>query len=318
MNCIFKPLWALMPFLLLSSSLLSQEAKTIEPFKIGYSISINKIDIVTLKKAKEAGIDYIELAALSSLIDKETKELKLTKKELENKMKTIKATADEAGIKIWSLHMPFGQYEDISLGNEVQRKKVVNLHKEIIKHAAVLKPQIILFHPSWYLGLNERELRKTQMIKSATELNKFVKGIGAKMVIENMLGPELLKSAQQERPLCRSVEEVQEIMGRLPKDIYAAVDMNHIKSPEKLINALGNRLKSVHIADGDGMAERHYFPCSGKGKNDWNAIFSALYKAGYTGAFMYESAYPSLQELKSCFDTLYGNYVSGLKQAASE
>lgn len=293
-------------------SALAKNTKSLEPFKLGYSLSINKITLEELNKAKAAGIDYIEISGLGSLIDKDTKQIKLSDKELEDRMKFIKTVSDQSGIKVWSLHMPFGKDDDISLGDDEQRNRVIANHQKIIEHAAVLKPQIILFHPSWYLGLNERELRKSQMIKSAVELNKSVKKIGAQMVIENMLGPKLLKSAEQERPLCRSVEEVTELMARLPKDIYAAVDMNHIKEPEKLIDALGARLKSVHIADGDGLAERHYFPCSGQGKNDWNAIFSALYKAGYKGAFMYESAYPSLEEMKSCFDTLYRNYVSSL------
>lgn len=292
----------------------AKSTKSPQPFKLGYSLSINKITLDELNKAKSAGIDYIEISGLGSLIDKDTKQIKLSDKELEDRMAFIKEVSEQSGVKIWSLHMPFGKDDDISIANEEERNRVVANHQKIIEHAAVLNPQIILFHPSWYLGLNERELRKSQMIKSAVELNVSVKKIGAKMVIENMLGPKLLKSAEQERPLCRSVEEVTEIMGRLPNDIYAAVDMNHIKEPEKLIDALGTRLKSVHIADGDGLAERHYFPCSGQGKNDWNAVFSALYKAGYKGAFMYESAYPSLEEMKSCFDTLYGNYLFSLKK----
>lgn len=284
-----------------------------KPFKLGYSISLNKINKEELANAKKAGIEYIEISGLGSLIDKETRQLNLSTKELKKRMAEIKAIADEEGIKIWSLHMPYGKEEDISVLNEVVRKQVVDIHKQIIKQAIVLNPQIILFHPSWYLGLNEREERIQQLIKSVEVLNKEVKEIGAKMVIENMLGPKLLKSAEQERPLCRSVEETIGIMDRLPKDVFAAVDMNHIKSPEKLVLALGNRLKSVHIADGDGLGERHYFPCSGEGKNDWNAIISALYKVGYEGAFMYESKYPSLEAMRLCYETIHRNFISNTK-----
>ncbi|MEC3880521.1 sugar phosphate isomerase/epimerase family protein [Parapedobacter sp. 10938] len=66
--------------------------------------------------------------------------------------------------------------------------------------------------------------------------------------------------------------------------------MNHIKHPERLIRALGKRLKHVHIADGTGDAENHWLPCSGKGNNDWPAILAALDEAGYAGPFMYECA----------------------------
>ncbi|MNK01719.1 fructoselysine 3-epimerase [compost metagenome] len=292
----------------------AQQKTTYKPLKLGYSIGLNKINKEELQNAKKAGIDYIEIGGWNALLDKQTRAFILSDEDLKKKIDEVKLIADEAGIKIWSLHMPYGKDEDISIADEVARKRTLSTHEKIIKYAAVLKPQIILFHPSWYLGLNERELRKDQLIKSALELNKKVEKINAKMVVENMLGPQLLKSPQQERPLCRSVDEVTEIMGRLPKNIYAAVDMNHIKNPEKLIDALGNRLKSVHIADGDGLAERHYFPCSGKGKNDWNAIFSALYGAGYDGAFIYESAYPSLEAMKPCYETMYTNFLSNIKE----
>ncbi len=81
-----------------------------------------------------------------------------------------------------------------------------------------------------------------------------------------MLGFDLLVDAKRERPLMRTVEEAVELMNRLPEDIYSAIDMNHIKYPEKLILAMGKRLKSVHIADGTGKQENHFFPCSGQGQ----------------------------------------------------
>jgi hypothetical protein len=33
-----------------------------------------------------------------------------------------------------------------------------------------------------------------------------------------------------------------EIMDLMPADVYAAIDMNHIKNPERLIAALGSRI----------------------------------------------------------------------------
>ena len=51
------------------------------------------------------------------------------------------------------------------------------------------------------------------------------------MVIENMLGYELVRNEQHERPLGRTVEEVKLIMKQLPKNVYSAIDMNHIDNP---------------------------------------------------------------------------------------
>ncbi|MDD3038492.1 hypothetical protein [Bacteroides sp.] len=78
------------------------------------------------------------------------------------------------------------------------------------------------------------------------------------------------------------------ITNRLPKSIYAAVDMNHIKNPEKVICALSKQLKSVYVSYGDGKNECHYFPCSGR-ENNWVDILSAFNEANYKGRCIYES-----------------------------
>lgn len=105
---------------------------------------------------------------------------KYSEEEIIRRVKAAKAIADEAGIQIWSIHMPFGNDVDLSKADENERKSVVEYHKSVLKYCRILKPKIILFHPSFYLGLNERDVRMNQMIQSAIELNKEVKKIGAK------------------------------------------------------------------------------------------------------------------------------------------
>ncbi len=295
--------------LLISESTQSKSKQVPQPLKVGYSVGINGITLEKMKYAKAVGITCIE-TSLNAIVEKG----KYSEEEIIRRVKAAKAITDEAGIQIWSIHMPFGNDVDLSKADENERKSVVEYHKSVLKYCRILKPKIILFHPSFYLGLNERDVRMSQMIQSAIELNKEVKKIGAKMVIENMLGYELLRDKNRERPLCRTVNEMMTIMNRLPKNIYAAVDMNHIKNPEKLIQALGKRLKSVHVSDGDGKKECHYFPCSGKGENNWVDILSALNEVNYKGPFMYESQYPDVKDLVSCYQTLYEQYISTIKR----
>jgi sugar phosphate isomerase/epimerase len=281
--------------------------KAPKPLEIGYALGLNKVSTEQMKAAKAAGVDYVEIS-FGSLIDG-NRNFKVSDEELTRLMQNAKKAADAAGIQVWSIHMPFGKRIDLSLTDEAERQQVVALHRKVLEFCKILQPEIILFHPSYYLGLNEREARKSQLVKSATELNKTVRGMKATMVIENMLGPELLVDAERERPLCRTVEETVEIMNRLPKNVYAAVDMNHIKHPENLIHALGKRLKSVHIADGTGEAENHFFPCSGQGKNNWTEILAALYEVRYTGPFLFESAFEDARDLKACYEAMYNAYV---------
>lgn len=290
-----------------SSSMAFENRGKPKPLKIGYSIGVASMTLQRMQYAKSVGIDYVEVS-MSSFLDK-SRAFKFTSEEIIGKVKAAKKAADEAGIKIWSIHMPFAKDIDLSLADEAERRNVVSLHSTMLKYCKILKPEVILFHPSYFLGLNERELRKQQLIKSAVELNKQVRSINAIMVIENMLGFEL-QVAKREWPLCRTVEETAEIMNRLPASIYSAIDMNHIKNPEKLIRAMGKRLKTVHIADGLGKKEDHFFPCSGEGQNNWIEILSALNEVGYKGPFMYESAYKDVKDMKTCYDTLYNNFVN--------
>lgn len=278
------------------------------PLEVGFALSLGNITEDTLQLAKSEGVDHIEISGLSMFVDSD-RSFKRTNQEIIQKLKAVKAAADDAGINIWSVHMPFGSQIDLSLTDENQRKEVVEMHQKLLENLSILEPEIVLFHPSYYLGLNERELREQQLIKSAVILDKEVQNIGATMVIENMLGPELLVDKNRERPLLRSVEESAALFSKLPKTIGLAVDTNHILNAEELILALGDRLKTLHIADGTGAAENHWFPCEYKGKNNWDQVLAALEKVNYKGPFMYESSAKQLQQYKSCYQELYAHYI---------
>lgn len=280
--------------------------------KVGYSIGIQKIDAASMQHARFVGMDCIEVGGFSGLVDKKTLSFKYSDAALMAMAQKVKQVTDAAGIKIWSVHMGFGQYIDLSALRDDRRAKMLAYHKKVLKMVAILRPEIVLFHPSWYLGLDERERRIEKLISSCKVLNPLIKKMGATMVIENMLGPELQKNEKYERPLCRTVEETKMIMKRLDNSIGSAIDMNHIKHPEQLILAMGRRLKTVHIADGTGEAENHYMPCSGEGLNDWNQILSALYQVKYKGPFMFECHYKDEQELTDCYEKLYGDYIQSL------
>ena len=292
------------------SNLFAQPESYPPPLKIGASFSIETITPAILKEAKSAGISCVQVS-VNGWFDK-SGNFKLSNENIIKEVGDAREAAESAGIKIGAIHMPFGKYIDISLIDKTEHQRVIDLHKKVLQFCKVLKPEVILFHPSWYLTLDQRDEHIDQMIKSALELDKPVKDLGSIMVIENMTGPELYVMSggvKYERPLCRTVDEMMTIMNKLPPDIYAAVDLNHILHAEKMILALGTRLKFIHVADGDGANELHYFPCSGKGMNDWMAILSALYKAQYTGPFMYECHYKDLKDLTICYNYMYNKFI---------
>lgn len=283
-----------------------------KPLTLGYSVGITTITSDKMEKAKAAGIEYVEAAGMNPFFD-DNRSFTKTAAEAELIMNNAKNAANSAGVKIWSVHMPYGANMDFSAIDETVRKSVVEAHKKLIGYLKILQPKIILFHPSYYLDPpNQRDQRKSQMIKSANELNEAVMAIGATMVLENLLGPELMLN-NVERPLMRTVDETAEIFNRLPASIGLGVDMNHIENPEILVRRMGSRVKTLHVSDGSGRAENHYFPCSGEGKNNWVEILKSLNEIGYQGPFMYECAYNTEKDLADCYKTLYNKLIDNIK-----
>lgn len=290
------------------------EVRTPQKLRIGTTLSVfgglQGLTFENLKEARSAGISDIEIS-LTGLVNGDHP---IPNAELKEKFRRIKQDADSAGINIWSIHMPYGADCDPSHVDETIRSHSENAYRGYIDVVSVLEPEVILFHPSWRLGLNERRQRMSRLAKTITSLNKDVKEIGAMIVLENLLGYKLLRSPGVERPLGRTVEEMVEIMELMPADVYAAVDMNHIKNPERLIAALGCRIKSVHIADGDGEKECHQLP--GRGKNNWTLILQALDRAGYTGPFLYEiraKEVNGFKDLVTTYNRIYEDYIKSLQ-----
>jgi sugar phosphate isomerase/epimerase len=226
----------------------------------------------------------------------------------------VKNIVDNAGIDIWSIHMPGVSYTDLSTKDENTRLSVVEMHLKMLDFIKILEPKIILFHASHLVSPNEREFRKQQAVKSANVLNTKVMQMKATMVFENGGANTSVINGMTASTFPRTIDEILEFMNRLPLSIGFAVDMNHISEPHKLVLALRDRLKSVHISDGDGSTRCfHYFPCSGEGENDWVKILASLNEVNYRGPFMYECHYDDEKDLVECYEYLFLKYQNRLK-----
>lgn len=176
--------WLAVYLLLVVSCKNDNEAEIPEPLKVGYSLSINSFSLDTLKYARSADINFVEALGMNVFFDDQGNFVK-NDEEVMKFMTNARNTADKAGIKIWSIHMSYSRYIDISTIDEEHRQRVVAQHVKLLEFLDILDPEIILFHPSYYLeSPGHRDQRGNKMIKSAKELNKAVKAIDATMVIE--------------------------------------------------------------------------------------------------------------------------------------
>lgn len=291
-------------------ALTSVAASKVAPYKIGFNISITSINEDRMKRASQAGIEYIEVGNVMAHFKGD-----MSPEQIKQEYLRIKDLLDKYGIKVWSIHMPFRDGMDLALLDEDARRKVIDKDKEILPYVALFKPQIVLFHPGGVSVAEKRDEFRAQSVKSAIELAAAVEKIGAKIVIENMLNKPLKDGKGP--TLCATLEDMKVLMAAMPKNIFVAIDVNHAKDPQDYIAYFGERVKSLHISDCDkgGVSDCHFMP--GLGTLDYVAIMSALNKAKYQGVYMHELSETQYSKdynvLVNSYNSYYEKFIKTLE-----
>lgn len=291
-----------------------REATSIEfplQLSVGTTISafhgINGLTLETLKDAHRKGVECIEIS-LTGLVNGENP---LSWDSLMTRLSQVKRDADEAGVRIWSIHMPYEKECDPSCPDRSISRKTMEKYRRCIEAVSVLRPHILLYHPSFYqLEHGRRAERIRQLGKVMRTLDKWGRAIGAETVVENMHGSTLVRSDGFEHAIGRTPEEFAAIMDLVPADVAVAVDTNHTLNAPSLIRRYGARVHTLHISDGDGKRDRHAMP--GAYSVDWDGVLTALDEAHYCGPFLYEVKgrfITDTAQLKQCYDALYAQWI---------
>lgn len=261
-----------------------------------------------LDEAKAKGVDCIEIS-LTGLVNGSKA---MAWDELRQRLAEVKRDADAAGIQIWSIHMPYEKECDPSHPDKAIRRKSLDKYRRCIDAVSVLRPHILLYHPSFYqLEFGHRDERIKALGQSMRLLDKWGREIQAETVIENMLGPTEQRTDGYARAIGRNLDEMQRIMQVVPATVGVAIDTNHATDPVQLIRHFGHRVHTLHVCDGNGQKDRHAMP--GGGDVRWNDVLEALDDVGYKGPFLYEvkGRYVNdVAELKACYDRLYAEWIS--------
>ena len=235
---------------------------------LGVASSTSSMSLEEMAQAAQAGIGYVEIGISGCG----------TVTEIREKALHANRKADEAGLKVWSCHLPFSRTLDISVLSDSARMANIGFLTEMIAICGELGPKKLVLHPSSEpIADAEREQRILNSIASIGVLREAAACIGAELCIE-----ELPRTC-----LGRNSTELLRIIAPYP-DVKICFDTNHLLSEGLLhfVETCGDRIATVHVSDYDMIDERHWFP--GKGKIDWPALYRALMKVGYKGVFMYE------------------------------
>lgn len=225
----------------------------------------------SMKANKEAGLDYIEVT-MNNVIGKDTAGVW-------DRAAAIKADIDSAGLKVWSVHMPYSRTLDISMIDDVKRTENVQYMKDMMRVAGRFQPQYLVLHPSAEpIAPDEREQRLANSHASIGELAPVAKEIGAVLCIENLPRTCLGQNGEEMMRLIEGYDEV-----------GLCFDTNHLiyQSHADYLKAVEKgKIKTVHLSDYDFADERHLIP--GEGLIDNQALWAGIKENGYDGIMMFE------------------------------
>ncbi|WP_122120825.1 sugar phosphate isomerase/epimerase family protein [Alistipes megaguti] len=270
--------------ILLTWGLLAVAPIVLAKYPVGVSLGTVKTpNSENLARIKEAGVDYVEVTF--NYFWRNAPE-----NECYTRAYEVKKRIDEAGLKVWSCHLPFSRQLDISVLDPQQREENVLFMERMIRLAAIFDPQRLVLHPSSEpIADNERETRMQNSANSIGRLALAAKEIGVMLCIENL--PRTC--------LGRNSDEILQLIANYP-EVMVCFDSNHLLKEDHahFFEQVGNRIGTIHASDYDRKDERHWLP--GKGIIDWSDFLRKLKQSGYNGVFMYEirsSEVDSIQQI---------------------
>ncbi|MBO7223647.1 MAG: sugar phosphate isomerase/epimerase [Kiritimatiellae bacterium] len=257
---------------------------------IALSVKITELlDDEKLKALADAGINQVELSIGWASDLQQYLDFRFHANE-------VLERTERFGIKITSLHLPFGPFQEIDPTRPAKKAEFITLQKQLLDAAKSIGIKIAVIHPSAEPYKDEERAECTECaIDTMSKLCTYANSLGIELALENL--PRTC--------LCREKDEMLNFLDRIPA-LKACYDMNHCLRGDNLefLRAVAPKLITIHVSDYDGIDERHWLP--GKGINDWEAIISILEENDYAGRFLFELGgdKSTYADIRACYDKL--------------
>lgn len=209
-----------------------------------------------------------------------------------------------SGLKIWSVHLPFGDTVNPAEPEEEKRIKNIEKIKKFIFLTEGCGAKIFVIHGSYEPVVQDAQRMRVldAAVVSLAELNGLMNEKKLKLAVENL--PRTC--------IGNNIDEMDYIAEKIP-DLSFCFDTNHFtpakpnenfKPIQRLIPSLrekmnpvnsdpvafahkfANRIITVHISDYDGINECHWIP--GQGIIAFQSIHNTLIFAGFDAPIMFE------------------------------
>jgi sugar phosphate isomerase/epimerase len=201
---------------------------------------------------------------------------------------TIREVRD-AGVRVWSIHTPFGTKVDISSTDSEIRQRGIDAVVRAMHGCAKLESRIVIVHLSDGMGEEADPAEKLRIARgSVDELAKIAQSTGVRMAIEN-LPPGFLGA---------SADELMSVVEDYPQEhVGVCLDTGHANMMGQCVQIarkVAPRIITTHLHDNDGNGDQHNTP--GFGTIDWQPIAEALATSPYGGPLMFEVTGPGSRE----------------------
>ena len=239
----------------------------------------------------QGGLEYIEVTMMD-VIGKDSAGGR-------DRAAALKAKIDSAGMKIWSVHMPYSKRIDISLVDSAQRASSVNYVRDMMRVAGIFQAKRVVLHPSADTVVPDDRADRIECCRaSIAELAPVAAEIGAVLCIENLPRTCLGRNGQEMMAIIEGFENV-----------GICFDVNHLlyQNHADFLNSIEKgTIKTVHISDYNFTDERHLIP--GEGDIEWAPVWKGIRDNGYKGIMMFE-CFGNAEELTQARDLLTGRFI---------
>jgi sugar phosphate isomerase/epimerase len=191
----------------------------------------------------------------------------------------------DLGLVVQTLHAPFGEGIDITSADGPTRERSFDRLTRAADALALFGgPGLYVIHPgsenerwAW-----DRERHLERSVVGLARMWEVCRARGLKLVVETPL-PHLLGG---------QLDDLEWILARIPGEgTGVCIDTSHCSLGGFLgeaVRRFASRLVHIQASDNRGTSDDHLPP--GEGLIDWDAWWSALEQANYTGVFMLEVA----------------------------
>lgn len=200
----------------------------------------------------------------------------------EEEVRRVARSLKGEGIRIFSVHAPFGGEANLSALDEEARRRAVEVHKKVIRNAALAGAEVVIVHPGVRASKEEIPRMEEVLPSSLSEVVREAERCGVKVALENMLPDHPGSSAD-------SIKEAVELISSPNLGVCFDTGHAHVVGGEiEAFEKLRDLIIAFHLQDNDSTHDMHLQPPYGT--VDWKGIVEGIRSMGFESPMTIEAA----------------------------